>query len=99
MHPVKDKIYAEQQQNERPPMHLKRPDAIVFPQITIDDIDSSSDQHIDGLVAESRAKICDGLRKRNVITPVDVTKSDLDQHEKDRDRRQICIDICVLHSR
>jgi hypothetical protein len=68
VYPVEDKIDAEQQENERPPIHLDRKEPIVFPKITVNDINTGSDEDVHSLISKRGPEIRDRLRKRDVFS-------------------------------
>ena len=87
MHPVKNKIHAEKQKDKRPPIHLDREKPVVFPKVAVDNINAGCDQNIRRLIAERRTEIRDRFGKRNVISPVNKTQSDLQTDKEKGDRR------------
>jgi hypothetical protein len=97
MHPVKDEIDAEQQQNRAPPVYRDRKNAEVFPQKTVNVKNADHHQNIGCLIAELRPEIGDGFVKSYQIAFEDEASRDLQKDKDQSDRRYVKIDVDFLH--
>ena len=67
MHPVKNKINAEQQKDKRPPIQFNRKNAEVFPKKAVSVKNSDHHQDIGRLIAELGAEIGDCFCESDVF--------------------------------
>jgi len=99
MDPIENEIDAEQQKDERPPIQLDREQTEVIPKITVDNINTRGYEYIHRLIAKRGSEVRDSLGKGQVVAFVENAGAHFKQHEEQCDRRQVCVDVRVLHFR
>lgn len=97
MHPVKNEIDAEKQQNRTPPIDGNRKNSKIFPQPAVNEKDGDHHENIRRLIAELRPEIRDRFVKCDQFLFENKTGGDFQNDKDQRDRRNIKVNVCFLH--